>query len=127
MTLGWFCSQSVLFGSISDIARCIAHRIDDCDGTVTSHRSLRFGTDIAIATSLAMARVVYDAALSKQVEHNQSRLANKRNTYSTLHIPTGRTAYAALAPTALVVSLSTLALSAMPVHRCTAMATQSSR
>ena len=52
MTLGWFCSQSVLFGSISDIARCIAHRIDDCDGTVTSHRSMRFGTDIAIATSL---------------------------------------------------------------------------
>ena len=51
MTLGWFCSQSVLFGSISDIARCIAHRIDDCDGTVTSHRSMRFGTDIAIATS----------------------------------------------------------------------------
>ena len=71
--------------------------------------------------------VSIDAALSKQVEHNQSLLANKHNTYSTLHIPTGRTAYAALAPSALVVSLSTLALSAMPVHRCTAMATQSSR
>ena len=68
-----------------------------------------------------------DVALSKQVEHNQSRLANKHNTYSTSHTPTGRTAYAALAPSALVVSLSTLALSAMPVHRCTAMATQSSR
>ena len=50
LLVGWFCSQSVLFGSISDIARCIAHRIDDCDGTVTSHRSMRFGTDIAIAT-----------------------------------------------------------------------------
>ena len=36
------------------------------------------------------------------------------------------TTYAALAPSALVISLSTLALSAMPVHRCTAMATLSS-
>ena len=54
-------------------------------------------------------------------------LSNKHNTSSTSHTPTGRTAYAALAPSALVVSLSTLALSAMPVHRCTAMATQSSR
>ena len=35
--------------------------------------------------------------------------------------------YAACAPSTIAVSLSTLALSAMPVHLCTAMVTLSSR
>ena len=69
------------------------------------------------------ARRYIDVQWCTIARQNKSLTHKKATTLTTA----SATAYAALAPSALVVSLSTLALSAMPVQHCTAMATLWSR